>query len=146
MSLIGKILSKWPLLISVVHNALTTARKLNHDFKIVALEFNLFQIQFATLAGKCKVLMEGPWYFDKSLIIFREIPSGACIENMEMKFVPFWVLIYNMPINWHHKVSFKRVVLTSGRRLGIDFVHYPFFLLRENRRTRREYQKTSKMA
>lgn len=60
---------------------------------------NVFVIQFRSLTEKARVVSEGPWTFDRSIILMKSPNDSECIGTMEFKDVPIWVQIHNVPFN-----------------------------------------------
>ena len=61
------------------------------------IENNMFIIQFFHWKDKEKVLNGRPWTFDQKLVLLQEINSTMQPSSIMM--IPFWIRIYNMPLN-----------------------------------------------
>ena len=48
---------------------------------------------------KKKVLDMCPWSYEKQLILIQEFEGKLTPKEIEIKWVPFWVQIYNLPLN-----------------------------------------------
>ncbi|KAH0983830.1 hypothetical protein GBA52_011007 [Prunus armeniaca] len=59
---------------------------------------NLFLFIFATELDRKRVLRNGPWNFDKALVLLEK-PNGNIVpSSMLLKFAKFWVQIHNVPL------------------------------------------------
>ena len=48
---------------------------------------------------KKKVLDMCPWSYEKQLVLIQEFEGKLTSKEIEIKWVPFWVQIYNLPVN-----------------------------------------------
>ncbi|KDO48718.1 hypothetical protein CISIN_1g046477mg [Citrus sinensis] len=74
-----------------IKTALAQAWKTIKEVKVESLGNNIFLFKLGLEIDKRKVMVRGPWHFDKALIMLKE-PSG--IRNMrkeEFTHVAFWV-------------------------------------------------------
>ncbi|CAI9782167.1 unnamed protein product [Fraxinus pennsylvanica] len=58
-----------------------------------------FLIEFEDANDKQKVLREGPWAFDKSLLLMGEIDGKQPISQIQLKHCSFWVRAHNLPFS-----------------------------------------------
>ncbi|KAE8790024.1 LRR receptor-like serine/threonine-protein kinase FLS2 [Hordeum vulgare] len=59
---------------------------------------NLFMITFKQEPGKRKVLEDGPWMFDKDLVVVEDYDPGKRLEDYEFHDIPIWVHIFSLPL------------------------------------------------
>ncbi|KAH7548565.1 hypothetical protein JRO89_XS14G0166400 [Xanthoceras sorbifolium] len=68
------------------------------DIEVVVIRGNTFVLHIRTTADHRLVLMEGPWCFDKTLIVLEEPVELENIALMRFDKVDFWVQIHNIPL------------------------------------------------
>nr|POE60430.1 hypothetical protein CFP56_45631 [Quercus suber] len=61
--------------------------------------FRLFLVEFGDEKDKKKVLDMCPWNYEKQLILIQEYVGELTLKEIEVKWAPFWVQIYNLPLN-----------------------------------------------
>lgn len=94
----GKILLARSVHTEGTKTALTQAWRTINEVKIESMGNNIFLFKFGSKADKRKIMIGGPWHFDRALIVLKE-PSG--IGNMrkeEFKHIAFWFQIHNIHI------------------------------------------------
>ncbi|XP_050232975.1 uncharacterized protein LOC126681480 [Mercurialis annua] len=115
LSLVGKLLTKKPYNLSHMRNALTSAWRLAKGFEMRDIGDNLFVCEFRTKADKNRVLSDAPWHFDKQLIIFEPMSGNMQPNNMGLQCSPFWLRIYDLPLNCRGKAAISRIGGKVGR-------------------------------
>ena len=50
------------------------------------------------MKDKKKVLDMCPWSYEKQLVIIQEFEGELTPKELDLKWVPFWVQIYNLPL------------------------------------------------
>lgn len=66
------------------------------------------------------VLKQGPWSFDKHLLILSIIPDGMTLCDTPLYHIPFWVQVHNIPIDFMSESVGKHVRNTVGSFLEYD--------------------------
>ncbi|XBI96729.1 hypothetical protein VPH35_032973 [Triticum aestivum] len=59
---------------------------------------NQFMFTFNQESGKRKALDNGPWMFDKDLVVVEDYVPSKRLEDYEFKDIPIWVRVYNLPL------------------------------------------------
>lgn len=70
----------------------------NKWVNISELEAELFLVEFGDEKDKKKVLDMSPWSFEKQLVIIQEFEGEQIPKEMEVKWSPFWIQIFNLPL------------------------------------------------
>ncbi|KAL6289593.1 hypothetical protein ACE6H2_007103 [Prunus campanulata] len=83
------------LKIALVGKVLTTE---SFNLRATNLGENLFLFIFATEVDCKRVLRNGPWNFDKALVLLEEPNCNIAPSRMVFKFAEFWVQIHNVPL------------------------------------------------
>ncbi|KAL5793925.1 hypothetical protein ACOSP7_002519 [Xanthoceras sorbifolium] len=73
-------------------------RRTTREFDIESVGTNTFVFHFKCEGDGKRVLEGGPWYFNKNLLVLREIQGVSKISEMYFGFVPLWIKFYNLPI------------------------------------------------
>lgn len=66
--------------------------------KTESLGNNTFIFQFQSPAERKRVLTDGPWLFDRALLILTEPQGTGELSKLNFSIAPFWVQIHNIPI------------------------------------------------
>jgi hypothetical protein len=53
---------------------------------------------FLQESGKRKALDEGPWMFNKELLVMQEFDPSKSLEEYEFNLVPIWVRVFKIPL------------------------------------------------
>jgi hypothetical protein len=76
---------------------------------------NLFLFTFKQESGKRKALEEGPWMFEKELIILEDFVPMKRLEEYEFKTIPIWVRVFGLPLGMMDRDTGMLV----GKKLGM---------------------------
>lgn len=121
LSIVGKVLSIRP------HNFEAMKRTLNQLWAISKgalfrqIENDLFIVQFANVKDKNKVLDGRPWSFDQNLVLFKEIDGTAQPSNISLTYCPFWVRLYNLPLDSRTERRIRLIGGGLGTVLDVEF-------------------------
>lgn len=80
---------------------------------IKEVESGLFLFQFYHQFDIQRILKQGPWSFDKHLLILSVLPEGVVPQEVLLYTVPFWGQVHDLPIGFMSE--------TVGKGLG-DFI------------------------
>ncbi|KAI7979780.1 Uncharacterized protein LOK49_Contig250G00003 [Camellia lanceoleosa] len=114
LCLVGKLLTMRPFNMDALRSTLTFVWKASKGVVFKTLGDNLFLIQFGHIVDKRRVMANGPWSFDKHLVLLKEF-NGA-LQPLEITFstMEFWVHASNLPL-----ISMTRAVgVLLGNNLG----------------------------
>ncbi|KAK9178425.1 hypothetical protein WN943_027615 [Citrus x changshan-huyou] len=112
--LVGKILLNRDVNKEGLRYAMQLAWKTTKEIKVESLGDNIFVFKFATEHDKKRVLTEGPWHFDKALIVLVEPVGMGSIKRQPFTHTSFWVQIHGMPI----KCMVKGTIEKLGEKIG----------------------------
>ncbi|XP_050222712.1 uncharacterized protein LOC126672803 [Mercurialis annua] len=115
LSLVGKLLTKKPYNLIHMKNALSSAWRLAKGFSIKEIGDNLFVCEFKTKTDRTRILNEAPWHFDKQLILFEPLCGNLQPDEVGLEKSPFWIRIYNIPLNCRSKAAITRIASKVGR-------------------------------
>lgn len=89
--------------------------KPNKGMQISELEEDLFLVEFGDGRDKKKVMDMSPWSYEKQLVLLQEFEGKLAPKEIEIKWVPFWVQIFNLPLNCRT----KEIGMAIGTKLGV---------------------------
>lgn len=99
LSLAGKVLNVRSYNFEAMKRTLNQIWSISKGALFRSIENNLFVVQFANFRDKNKVLAGRPWTFDQSLVLLNEIDGSAQPSNISLTHCPFWVRLYNLPMD-----------------------------------------------
>ena len=88
--------------------------KPNKGVQISELEEELFLVEFGDKKDKKKVLDMCPQSYEKQQVLIQDFEGELTLKEIELKWVPFLVQIYNLPL----KSRTKEMGWTIGSSLG----------------------------
>lgn len=88
--------------------------KPNIGVQISEIKNDLFLVEFGDGKDKQGVLDMCPWSFKKQLVIMQEFEGELVPKDIVLKWAPFWIQIFNLPL----KSRTKEMSLTIGSKLG----------------------------
>ncbi|XP_050229180.1 uncharacterized protein LOC126678321 [Mercurialis annua] len=115
LSLVGKLLTKKPYNLNHMKNAFTSAWRLAKGFYIKEIGDNLFVCEFKSKNDRARILKDGPWHFDKQLIIFEPLCGNLQLGDVGLELSPCWMRIYNLPLNCRGKAAVMKIGGKVGR-------------------------------
>ncbi|KAI5018022.1 hypothetical protein ZWY2020_042910 [Hordeum vulgare] len=77
------------------------------------LEENIFMFTFKQASGWRRALEDGPWWFDKELLMMEDFDPDKTVDEYEFSIIPMWIRVYGLPLG-----SMNRAM---GERIGKDF-------------------------
>ncbi|KAL8543019.1 hypothetical protein ACS0TY_003771 [Phlomoides rotata] len=78
------------------------------------IDKNLFSFHFNTETDMKKVLDREPWYFEKNMLVLKELGHGTQPAAVKLNSTAFWVRIYELPIAARN----QRVITLVAGRIG----------------------------
>ncbi|XP_075665231.1 uncharacterized protein LOC142634866 [Castanea sativa] len=115
-----KILSQRSINVDALRKNLRMLWKPNKGVQISEIEEELFLVEFGDEKDKKKVLDMCPWSYEKQLILIQEYEGELTPKEIEMKWAPFWVQIYNLPLNSRTKETGWAIGSCLGSVLDVD--------------------------
>jgi hypothetical protein len=76
---------------------------------------NLFIVVFNDVMDRDIVMMNGPWAFDKNLVMMRPFDGNQTIQDVQLTEASFWIQISELPL----KGMNEEVAVLVGRGLGV---------------------------
>ena len=88
--------------------------KPNKGVQISEVKDELFLVEFSDGKDKKKVLDMCPWSYEKKLVLLQEFDGELSPKEIELKWAPFWIQIFNLPL----KCRTKDIGWAIGSKLG----------------------------
>ncbi|KAL5847186.1 hypothetical protein ACOSQ3_010710 [Xanthoceras sorbifolium] len=70
---------------------------------VESIAINTYIFRFKCVWDRKCILEEGPWYFDKQLIVLQEVEGLGKLSDADFKSFPIWIQLYNVPLAWLNK-------------------------------------------
>nr|POE67963.1 hypothetical protein CFP56_75730 [Quercus suber] len=115
-----KILSQRSINVDALRKNLRMLWKPNKGIQIAELEEDLFLVEFGDEKDKKKVLDMCPWSYEKQLVLLQEFEGKLTPKEIEVKWAPFWVQIYNLPLNSRTRETGWAIGSCLGSVLDVD--------------------------
>ena len=115
-----KILSQRSINVDALRKNLRMLWKPNKGVQISEIEEELFLVEFGDENDKKKVLDMCPWSYEKQVILIQEYIGELTPKEIEVKWAPFWVQIYNLPLNSRTKETGWAIGSCLGSVLDVD--------------------------
>ncbi|XP_026415955.1 uncharacterized protein LOC113311331 isoform X1 [Papaver somniferum] len=105
---------------SMAKEATTKVWKTKSEVSITLHSSNSFVFKFLNSEDRNLALDHGAFYISSSLFVVR--PWSPLIENSiaEMKSIPVWVLIYNVPLHLWNNIGLSPIASFVGKPLMMD--------------------------
>ncbi|MBA0575590.1 hypothetical protein Golob_023934, partial [Gossypium lobatum] len=78
-------------------------------------------VKFRCQEDRSRILNLSPWLFDRCLFLLLPFEKGQDMESYEFQLVPFWLRIYNIPIESIDRETALDVGNTIGELVAIDW-------------------------
>ena len=96
---IMKIMTPRSISLDTLRKNLRTMWKTNKWVNFSELEVDLYLVEFGDDKDKRKILDMYPWNFEKQLVFLQEFEGELTPKEIEIKWSPFWIQIFNLPLN-----------------------------------------------
>lgn len=94
--------------------------KVHDQTRIELAGENIFVIQFRNAFDKSSVMAEGPWTFDRALVVMVSPNSEDNLVDMRFNKTAFWVQVHNVPFNCMNFTMAKCLGNMIGSVVEID--------------------------
>nr|POE73448.1 hypothetical protein CFP56_08751 [Quercus suber] len=105
-----KILTKRIIFLEVLRKNMKMLWKPNKGLQIFEIEDDMFLVEFGDGRDKKRIMEMSPWSFEKQLILVQEFEGELVPKEIVLKWTPFWVQIYNLPL--------KSMICKTGMEIG----------------------------
>jgi hypothetical protein len=78
---------------------------------------NIFIFRFHQESGKNKALFEGPWMFNKSLLVLEDFVPSKTAKDYEFSSIPIWIRMFGLPLGMMDRDTGEAI----GDEIGVFF-------------------------
>jgi hypothetical protein len=100
---LGKLLSEKPPFVDGMVKALGRIWCPLKGIRCKEMGNNVFLFTFLQLSGKNKVLNDGPWTFDKELLVLQKFDPTKSLEEYEFDEIPIWIRVFKLPLGMMYR-------------------------------------------
>ena len=115
-----KIMSHKSISIDALRKNLRMLWKPNKGLQLSEVDEDLFLVEFGDGKDEKKVLDMCPWSYEKQLVLMQEFDGKQTPKEIELKWSPFWVQIFNLPLNCRTKEIGWAIGSKLGEVLDVD--------------------------
>lgn len=119
--LIGKLLSNRLITISAIKKAMNGAWKTRKKFEVEFAGKNVYAFKFQSQEDRDWVLNNGPWLFDKSLVILEEPKVDQRISELKFNKMTFWLRLINLPVGFQNRYAAELIGNKIGEFIEVDY-------------------------
>lgn len=83
----------------------------------------LFITEFEDIKDKDHVKCDGPWSFDKHLILTSDVEGLKQTHQVHLSEALFWVHIHDLPVLVHNSTMGRRIGQALGKVIEVDLEH-----------------------
>ncbi|GMP71721.1 hypothetical protein CsSME_00030018 [Camellia sinensis var. sinensis] len=98
LGLVGKVLTTQPFNTEAMKSMLLQIWRPVQGMDFHVIGDNLFLFQFHHIADKRRVMLNGPWSFDKHLLLLNEVDVHLQPSEIRLSEIAFWIQVHNLPI------------------------------------------------
>jgi len=104
-TLVRKLWTEGPFNIRAFKQTMIQAWRIRNPIEIQDLNKNLFLFKFTSKREAEQVWKNGPWSFERNLLILNQISGNEQPSELAMDKASFWVRVYDLPLklwrrNW----------------------------------------------
>lgn len=119
-TLAGKLWTDNPYNVQAFKQTIVQAWRLKNPVEVQELSKNLFLFRFSSKRDTDNVLKNGPWSFDRNLLILECVSGEEQPSNLAMHKVSFWVRIYDLPLKLRSDSMAKKLGDIIGEHKETD--------------------------
>ncbi|XP_019198216.1 PREDICTED: uncharacterized protein LOC109192074 [Ipomoea nil] len=84
------------------------------------IQSGLFMFIFCDETDMRKVLDEGPWSFENSTLVCKQVEPGTRSASVELKSVDMWVQLYDLPLGYTSEAVLEQAANFIGTFVKVD--------------------------
>lgn len=119
-SLVGKLISHRFISKGAMKNSMSSAWKTRKDFNIEIIGNHIFLFIFESKEDRDWIITNGPWFFDKSLLVLEAPNTKQRTMDLDFNCVDFWLRIFNKPICYRNEKIARKIGNGIGEFLEQD--------------------------
>ena len=115
-----KILTQRCISLDALRKNLRMLWKPNKGVQISEIDEELFLVEFGDGKDKKRVIEMCPWNYEKQLILIQDFEGELTPKEIDIKWAPFWIQIYNLPLKCRTKETGWAIGSSLGTVLDVD--------------------------
>lgn len=116
--LVGKLLTERSVKFNIMKETLAAVWRPGKGMSVREVEQNLFLFQFFHEKDMKRIMEDGPWSYEQSLLLLKKIEAHESPVETTLSKAEFWVQVHNLP--WAF-VS-EKILTVIGNYVG-EFIH-----------------------
>ena len=120
LSIVGRVMTERPFNFDAFKRTMNQIWTISKGALFRRIENGLFVVQFATARDRAKVLDGRPWTFDQHLVMLNEIVGGVQPSDMALLHCPFWIRLYNLPLDCRSVNHVRRIGGSLGEVVEVE--------------------------
>nr|POE81313.1 hypothetical protein CFP56_61780 [Quercus suber] len=115
-----KVLTHRSVSLDALRKNLRMMWKLKKEMHLSEVEEDLFLVEFRDEKDKRKVMDMSPWSYEKQLVIIQDFDAELAPTEIELKWCPFWIQIFNLPLKSRTRETGYAIGSKLGEVLDVD--------------------------
>jgi hypothetical protein len=117
---LGKLLSEKPPFLKGMTRALGGIWCPLRGIRCKEMGENIFLFTFLQASGKRKALNEGPWTFNKELVVMQDFDTTKVLEEYEFNSIPIWVRVFKLPLGAMERSTGEQIGDEIGEFIEVE--------------------------
>ena len=118
--LVVRVLSRRGIMLDALRKNIRMLWKPNKSLQLLVIEEELFLADFEDAKDKKRVMEMRPWHYEKQLMLLQEFEGEQDPKDIVLKWSPFWVQIYNLPLKSRTRETGKAIGASLGKVMEVD--------------------------
>ncbi|MCI00644.1 zinc CCHC-type-like protein, partial [Trifolium medium] len=119
-SLVGKLWTTNHFNVRIFKQVIVQAWRLKNPVEVQDLNKNLFLFRFSSKKDVDTVIKNGPWSFDRNLLVLKRISGDEQPSDLEMHSSEFWARVYDLPLKLRSNEMAKKLGDLLGSFVDVD--------------------------
>nr|POE60142.1 hypothetical protein CFP56_45086 [Quercus suber] len=120
--LVMKILTQRIIGLEALRKHLKMLWKPKKGLQVSEIGEEMYLAEFGDGRDKRRILEMCPWSYEKQLILLQDFEGERVPKEITIKWSPFWVQIYNLPLKSMTRESGMEIGAKIGRVLDVDML------------------------
>ena len=120
MAIVGKVMTRRPYNFEALKRTMNQIWAISKHALFRSIENGFFVVQFASARDKMKVMEGRPWTFDQHLVMMNDIDKGVQPSAIALDCCPFWVRLYNLPLDSRTEHHIRLIGSSIGEVLDVE--------------------------
>ena len=118
--LVMKVLSRRGIMLDALRKNIMMLWKPNKSIQISVIEEEMYLVEFDNERDKRRVMEMSPWHYEKQLVLLQNFDGDKDPKDIVFQWSPFWVQIYNLPLNHRTRETNLAIRASLGEVLNMD--------------------------